>query len=105
MAEETLELGGKIQLTGFSEIDRADMIVVKKIVGNHVKRIAEHLPQFDGLHLTLKKVHAKEGEPIYEIHGQVVGKGKVYTCEINDRNIYVGLDLNLKKLASEIGLR
>ncbi|NOZ81021.1 MAG: hypothetical protein GXP63_05085 [DPANN group archaeon] len=104
MAEDTLSLGGSIKLTGFSEIDSADMIVVKKIVGNYVKKMSE-MTAFQELQLTLKKVHAKEGDPIFEIHGKVLGKKKVYTSEIDDRNLYVGLDLVLKKLSSEMGIK
>ena len=100
-----MALGGNIQLTGFSTVDKADLVVVKKIVGNYVKRMAEHLPQFHGLHLTLKKVHAKEGEPIFEIHGRIEGGKKPFVSEVNDRNLYVGLDSVLKKLSAEIGIR
>lgn len=36
---DTLELGGNIQLTGFSELNGGQMIVLKKIVGNYCEKI------------------------------------------------------------------
>ena len=39
--EDTVELGGNIQLNGFSRLDGASMIILKKIVGNYAKKIAE----------------------------------------------------------------
>ena len=38
---DVLELGGSIQLSGFSGIDGGQMVVVKKIVGNYAKRLSD----------------------------------------------------------------
>ena len=38
---DMMQLGGNIQLIGFREIDPARLIVVKKMVGNYVKKISD----------------------------------------------------------------
>jgi len=51
---ETLELGGNIALTGFSKMDGASMIVLKKIIGSYVKGISEKNSDFKKLELILE---------------------------------------------------
>ena len=33
--DETLELGGNIELKGFGSMDKSSMVIVKKIIGNY----------------------------------------------------------------------
>jgi ribosome-associated translation inhibitor RaiA len=49
-----MELGGNIVLEGFDDIDKANLVVVKKMVGNYGKTISEK-KQFKKLILTYKK--------------------------------------------------
>lgn len=99
---DTFKLGGNIQLSGFGELDGANMIVVKKIVGNYARKLSEASKEFSELHLTLKVVHKKEKSEKYEIHGKVVDKGKVHTSEVTDFNLYFAMDNLLKKLLKMI---
>ena len=39
---EEISLGGNITLVGFNEVSSAELIIVKKIVGNYVKGYAEN---------------------------------------------------------------
>ncbi|MBI2110523.1 hypothetical protein HYT51_01965 [Candidatus Woesearchaeota archaeon] len=48
-----MELGGNIALINFDALEPSKLIVVKKIVGNYAKKIAEK-KTFDKLQLTLK---------------------------------------------------
>ncbi len=50
-----IELGGNIKLKGFSELDAATLIVVKKIVGNYTKRLSNDHPDFMELILELSQ--------------------------------------------------
>ena len=36
-----IELGGNINLDNFEEIEKGQLIVVKKVVGNYTKKISE----------------------------------------------------------------
>ena len=57
--EETISLGGNIELSGFKEFDRGTMVVVKKIVGNNTKKISTMTPNFEKISLHLKKIHGE----------------------------------------------
>ena len=45
--DDTMQLGGNIELSGFSGVDGASMIVLKKIIGNYGKHFSEIRP-WDG---------------------------------------------------------
>jgi len=45
--EETIELGGNISLIGFRDVEPGKLIVVKKIVGNFVKKIQDQNKDFE----------------------------------------------------------
>lgn len=98
---DTIQLGDKISLAGFKDEDSSTMIVVKKMIGNHVKKIMEDMPNFQNIHITLKKVHQHpDGEGgKNEIHVKLTGD-KVYATEVVDFNLFVGLDKALKKIAA-----
>ena len=100
--DEEIKLGGNIQLTGFREIDSSSMVVLKKIIGNYAKRIAELTQRMDALHITLKPIHEREKSEKYELHAKVVDDGKVTASEAVDRNLFVAIDAVLKKLVNEL---
>ena len=102
MDEESVNLGGNIQLTGFRDIDSSSMIVLKKIIGNYAKRIAELTKKLETLHITLKPVHQREKSEKYEVHAMIVDDGKVYASEITERNLFVAIDSVLKKIVNEL---
>lgn len=102
MEEDTHKLGGNIQLTGFKAIDSSSMVVLKKIIGNYAKRIAELAKKLETLHITLKPVHEREKSEKYEVHAMVVDGGKIYASETVDRNLFVAVDNVLKKIVNEL---
>lgn len=102
MEEETLALGGNISLTGFREIDRAQMVVLKKIVGTYGKKYSEICKKFESLHLTMKPVHKTESSSIFEIHAKCMDNGTPVTSTSDDRNLFVAVSDALRKLESEI---
>ena len=102
MDNETARLGGNIQLTGFRDIDSPSMTVLKKIIGNYARRIAELTKKLETLHITLKPVHEREKSEKYEVHAKIIDDGKVYASEITDRNLFVAVDSVLKKIVNEM---
>ncbi len=100
--EETLELGGNIELTGFRELDGGSMIILKKIVGNYAKKFSELAKNFEKLHLTMKAIHEREKSEKYELHAKVIDNGKLYNAEAVDRNLFVAVDSILKKIEKEM---
>lgn len=91
-----------LELTGFREIDSSSMAVLKKIIGNHVKRIAELTKKLETLHITLKPIHKTEKSEKYEIHIKIIGDGRVFASKAIGRNLLVVVDTALKKIVNEL---
>lgn len=99
---DAIELGGSIELRGFSDMDRANMVVLKKIIGSYARKMSDTIEGFEKLSLTMKKVHEREKSEKYEIHAKLLANGKVTASNVTDRNLFVVIDSVLKKLMSEI---
>lgn len=95
---DSTALGGNITLVGFKDIDRAEIVVVKKIVGSYTRKLSDTVQGFEGITVTLKFVHRTEGSEKYEFHAKALLKGSAVATEVVDRNLFVGLDDVLKKL-------
>ncbi len=102
MNDEDLKLGGSIVLSGFGEVDGASMIVLKKIVGNHVRRITEITNNFENITLHLKKTHDTGNSAIFEIQAKAMDSGKPIAADVSDRNLFVATDSVLKKIINSI---
>lgn len=102
MDDNPIELGGNITLSGFQGIDGGSMIILKKIIGNCVRRISDKTNQFEKLNLHVKNVHSNETNKIYELQGKLINGGEVYSSEISERNIFVAVDSVLKKMENSI---
>ena len=97
-----IELGGNIELAGFKEIDGGSMIILKKMVGNYVKKMNELTNNFEKLTLTMKEVHKSENSGKFEIHAKVLDNGKVITSELTDNNLFVTVDKVLGSVMKQI---
>ena len=99
-----IELGGNITLVGFKDeqlVDKAELVVVKKIVGSYTRNLSDSVSGFEGITITLKPIHnTAEGHPKYELHAKALIDGKPCNAEVVDRNLFVGLDDVLKKLVT-----
>ena len=100
---DILQLGGNIELSGFSVLDSGEMIIVKKIVGNYVRKIEGMCRNFTGLKLRMKPLH-QTGDKLkrFELSAQVHAGSQVYPANITEYNLFVGLDSVMKKLVNEI---
>jgi len=102
MDDDTETLGGNIQISGFKELEPAQMIVLKKIVGTYARKFSNKCNKFELLKLSMKKVHSREHSEKYELHVMVVDDGKQYTSTVTERNLFFALDAALKKVENEI---
>lgn len=82
-----MELGGNIKLEGFDELEPAQLIVVKKVVGNYAKDISEK-NEFSEFAVTL------EGN---KISVKIVSKDKTIEEEESGDNLFMTLDKALAK--------
>ena len=92
----TIELGGNITLSGFSERDFTELIVVKKMVGQYARKLSDNYGM-DALKVTLKPVHTTKSE----IHCHATFGGKDLSSEETAQNLYVALDSALKSIQTQ----
>ena len=100
--DDSQQLGGNIELSGFREIDGGSMIVLKKIIGNYARRFSDRLQTIDKLSLTLKKVHDSGGQPRFELHCMLAAAGQQYNSEHTDFNLFFVTDKVLKNIESTV---
>lgn len=93
-------MGGNIALVGFKEIDGGSMIILKKMVGNHVRKITELAENFEKLTVTMKTVGS--GNNKFEINAKLMDNGKAITSELTDFNLFFTVDKVLQKINNEI---
>jgi ribosome-associated translation inhibitor RaiA len=97
-----IELGGNIVLIGFKELDYAEMIVIKKIVGNYARRFSDK-EQLNNLTLTLKQIHhTSEDSSKFELKAKADLNGKIVNSELVDYNVFIALDNVMKKIEAQI---
>ena len=97
-----IELGGNITLIGFKELDYAEMVVIKKIVGNYARKLSDR-EQVNELTLNLKQIHhTSEESSKFEMKAKVDINGKIFNSEIVDYNLFIAIDNIMKKLESQI---
>ena len=89
--EGTMTLGGGIELTGFSGVDKAQLVVVKKIVGNNVKEISEKAKKFEKVAVSL----TKEGNN-YSVHVELTDEGNQITADATENNLFMALNKALQ---------
>ncbi|MBW2980573.1 hypothetical protein KY360_04105 [Candidatus Woesearchaeota archaeon] len=86
-----MKLGGGIELTGFSEVDKAQLVVVKKIVGNCVKEMSEKAKKFEKVVVSL----TKEGDNC-SVHVELTDEGNQLINDSTEKNLFMALNNALK---------
>ncbi len=93
-----MHLGDKIVLTGFKDLDRNEMVVVRKMVGTYVKKYIELDEGFQNLKLRLKTTHEREQSVIFELDGNYTSDSNKFDVSESNRNLFMVLDSVLKKI-------
>ena len=99
---ESLQLGGNIELVGFKQVSMSDVVIVKKVVGHYTRKIQESSTSFNKITIILKEIHKIENSTKHEIHVKADDNGKTFSAEVVDKNLFVALDSALKKVLAEI---
>jgi len=94
-----IELGGNIVLVGFRELDPAKLVVVKKVVGNYVKKLSNESTNLEKLTITMKMIG---NEQKTELHGKLINNGAVITSEATEMNLFFALDGVLKGILAQM---
>lgn len=93
--EDTMQLGGNIELNGFGNLQRAEMVVLKKIVGNYAKTMSEKNTKFAKLKVSMSK------NAEYKISAEMTAD-KIYAEEKTGNNLFITLDSALKEIVSQL---
>jgi len=101
-ADDSVELGGNIKLSGLRHFDRSEIIVIKKIVGNYARRFSEICSKLEELNVNMKTIHEKEKSEVFELKAHIIDNGKQFNASATGRNLFFSLDEVLKKLENEI---
>jgi len=94
-----IELGGSIELTGFKELDSAELIILKKIIGNYARKFSDSVEDYEKLSLNLKKA---KGKNKFEVLGKLLIKGNPVNADVTDVNLFVAVAEVLKKLENQV---
>lgn len=90
-----MELGELIVLNGFSE-EAAEMVIIRKLVGNHVKQLTESISGVERIELTRRTSGNKT-----VMSGVLCFAGKSVEAEVADSNLFFALDGCLKQLRKD----
>ena len=93
-------LGGNIELVGFKELDGGSMVILKKMIGNHVRKMSETADNFEKLTVNLKKVGS--GSNKFEIQAKLMDNGRPVTSEVTDFNLFFTIDKALRQIQNQI---
>lgn len=94
----TIQLGERIQLTNFNELEPGELTILKKMIGNHANQFYE----FSKLHITLKDVHKKEKSQKYQINALLELNDNIYEAESIAFNLFFAINEVLSKLKHQI---
>jgi len=101
MAEdESIVLGGNIELVGFKELDGGSMVILKKMIGNHVRKMSETAENFEKLTVTMKKVGA--GGNKFEVNAKMLDNGRPINSEVTDFNMFFTVDKALANIQKQL---
>ncbi|MDP3916931.1 MAG: hypothetical protein Q8Q42_01440 [Nanoarchaeota archaeon] len=92
-----IELGGNIKLKGFSELDVASLVVVKKIVGNYTRELSKIHNDFTELLLEL----SSKGSSDFNINANFSKKSGNLTSSANGSNLFFTLSAALGNISKK----
>jgi ribosome-associated translation inhibitor RaiA len=98
----TINLGGNINLVGFKELDRPTLFIVRKMVGNYVRKLTDRGANLTEVSVSLKSVHATENSQLFELKAKAIDNGAIHVAEHTDRNLFVALDKVMEKIEKNI---
>ena len=97
---DNIVLGGNIELVGFKELDGGSMVVLKKMIGNHVRKMSDIAENFEKLTVNMKKVGP--GNNKFEIQAKMMDNGTPFTSEVTDFNLFFTMDRALSNIMNQI---
>lgn len=98
---EQIVLGGNIELVGFQELDGGSMVILKKMVGNHVRKMNDLADKFEKLTVSMKRIGGETSKK-FEIAAKVIDNGKPVNSEVTDFNLFFTMDKALSQIVTQM---
>jgi len=98
MAEITL--GGNIALVGFEKLDPADLIIIKKIVGNAIKKMSES-GDYKEMKLSLQQHQHGKGFK-HEVDGIAIFSEGRFASNVVEWNLFTAVSEVCEKITHEL---
>ncbi len=95
--EDHIKLGGGIELNGFSGVEKAHLVVVKKMVGNSAKEMTEKARGFEKVAVTV----SKEGQD-FKVNVELTASGNQMTANSTENNLFMALNGALKGVVDQL---
>ncbi len=95
-----IELGGNIELVGFKDLDSAELVILKKIIGNYARKFSDSIEGYEQLTINLKKVGGAKSSK-FEVLGKLMISGKPVNSDVTENNLFVAVAEVLKKLEKQ----
>jgi len=99
---ELVKLGKSIELSGFNDLDPGSMLILRKMIGNRVRKISDISDNFENIRLVMKAVHSTDGGEKFEVKGLLNDNGQQHNADHVERNIFITVDKVLDRLENSI---
>ena len=97
---EELNLGGNIALVGFNILEPSELVVLKKIVGNYVRKMCTY-GNYQEMRLTLQQ-HAHGKSFKHEVNGLAIFKEGKFYSNVVEWNLYSAVSQVCSKILEEL---
>ena len=98
MADTEIALGEKIKLVGFGDLRGGDITVVKKVLGNEIKKLSERYGDLKEIKIHRKIIHGSGNE----IKINLLMDNETFVVEENHHNLYLAISNAFKSLENEL---
>ena len=92
-----INLGERIELKEFNNLEPGELTILKKMIGNH----ANSFHDFQKLTLHMKNVHEKQKNVKFQINGILVKEDKQYEAECTNYNLFFVINEVLEELRKQ----
>ncbi len=93
-----IQLGDRIQLNNFEELQPGELTILKKMIGNQANKFHD----FKKLHITLKNIHKKEKSQKYQVNALLEANNKIFESESTHYNLFFTINEVLDRLKKQV---
>lgn len=88
--DNTIHLGGNIELSGVEALDSASMVILKKMIGNYARQFSEKI------NVQKLSVNVSKSDAGHCLNSVLVTDSSTVSAEFVHSNLFIALDGSLK---------